>query len=98
VVTPSLFTRGGLENICGSLAQRLVGPSSVAFPTTDTATAIHNMVTQLMGLTTARSADAAAILQGHFTDAMTQSSDPVTSLQSTFILACLSPYVAGIGQ
>jgi hypothetical protein len=53
-----------------------------------------------MGLDSSRSAAALAILQDHYMNALTFDGGTSTTnaLKSTFVLACTSPYVAGIGQ
>jgi len=99
VSAPSLLVRGGMEAMCVDLAQRLVdrNPSSM-FQSTDPTTAIHNLVSRLMGLTSDRAAGPQAILQEHFTSAMEMGASARDALESTFALACLSPYVVGVGQ
>jgi hypothetical protein len=98
-VAPSLLLRGGMESLCTDLARRLVddSPASV-FPTGDPATAIEHLATRLMGLTHDRTAGPKALLQSHFNDARQMGASPQEAMQSTFTLACLSPYVAGVGQ
>jgi hypothetical protein len=96
---PSLFTRTGLENICSALATYLVdNPTTGQFSSSEATGAIQSFATNLMGLDSDRSGAAIAVLQGHFTTAMAQGATATTALQSTFVLACLSPSVIGIGQ
>jgi len=96
---PSLLMRGGMESLCAALAQHLVdnGPDS-KFQSTDSADAIEKLLTQLMGLTSDRAAQPRMILQEHFASATEMGASPREALQSTFVLACLSPYVVGVGQ
>jgi hypothetical protein len=51
-----------------------------------------------MGLGSDRSGPVIQILQSHFNNAMAQGATATQALQSTFVLACLSPTVIGIGQ
>jgi len=96
---PSLLMRGGMENLCADLAGYFVdNRMRPMFQSTDSTAAIENLVTQLMGLTSDRAAGPRAILQDHFAAAVQQGASASEALQSTFVLACLSPYVVGVGQ
>jgi hypothetical protein len=98
-VAPSLLMRGGMESICADMAQRLVDRATPNhFPSTNPALGIGNVVTRLMGLFGERAAGPQMILQSHFTAAVQAGASPVEAMQSTFVLGCLSPYVAGVGQ
>jgi hypothetical protein len=92
---PNLFMRAGLENMCTQIAAVVVDATGSRYSSKDPQTAISDMVTNVMGLTSDRSAAAQSILEGHFANA----SDAGVSdaLKSTFVLACESPYVAGLG-
>jgi len=95
---PSLLMRGGLENLCDDLAQYLVDSGAdTRFQSSDSTAAIDTLVTRLMGLTSDRAAGPRAILQDHFAAALQSGASATEALQSTFVLACLSPYVAGVG-
>lgn len=98
-IDPSPLIRGGMESLCADLAQRFVdsGPTS-AFRSADPTTAVHNLATLLMGLTSERVAEPQAILRSHFEWAQRAGASPSDALKSTFVLACISPYVAGMGQ
>jgi hypothetical protein len=96
---PSMFMRAGMENICSTLAIYLVDNHKTGqFSSTNALGSIQNFATNLMGLGSDRSGPAIAILQSHFTNAMAQGATATQALQSTFVLACLSPSVIGIGQ
>ena len=99
---PSLFLRTGMENLCAAVAQQVIDNGSTSLYSSATTTsqqaAIQAFVTNLMGLTSDRSAQPLAILQSHFTAAQQTGATNSASLQSTFVLACLSPYVIGVGQ
>jgi hypothetical protein len=111
-VAPSLLTRGGMESLCADLSHRLVDTDQRSFPfkflfadgkpspfsSSDSNAAIQSMVTKLMGLTSDRAAGPASILQEHFAAARESGASATDALKSTFVLACLSPYVAGMGQ
>ena len=96
---PNLFFRTGLENICASLAGQLVDAGSATrWSSMSPDAAISDFVHGLMGIEKARDATPLAILQGHFQAAKAAGSSASDALKSTFVLACLSPSVAGIGQ
>jgi hypothetical protein len=110
---PSVFYRAALENVCVSLASVVVDAPGSAYLSATPQTAIDNMLHQLMGLTSDRVGTATEgpgfILQSHFQKALGQAVDAggpdaggvataADALRSTFVLACESPYVAGIGQ
>jgi hypothetical protein len=111
-VAPSVLTRGGMESLCVELSHRLVDTERRSFPfrflfadgkpspfsSSDSDAAIHALVTNLMGLTSDRAAGPTSILQEHFAAARQSGSSATDALKSTFVLACLSPYVAGMGQ
>ena len=57
-----------------------------------------------MAITSDRAATPISILTSHYTTALTQKDStgkaitPTSALQSTFVVACLSPSVVGLGQ
>jgi hypothetical protein len=110
---PSLLTRGGMESLCTELSQRLVDteppiaaagkrdpslPKPCTLSSNDPTGAIQTLVASLMGLTSDRAAGPATILREHFAAAQKNGASATDAMRSTFVLACLSPYVAGIGQ
>ncbi|TMB29083.1 MAG: hypothetical protein E6J65_03195 [Deltaproteobacteria bacterium] len=96
---PNLFFRTGLENICASLAGQVVDAGSATrWSSLNPDAAISDFVHGLMGIETARDATPLGILQGHFQAAKGGGSSASDALKSTFVLACLSPSIAGIGQ
>jgi hypothetical protein len=109
-VGPALLTRGGMESLCADLANYFVDPQSpetwassgpekpLVLNSADSANAIHALAAQLMGLTGERAAGPESVLEEHFAAAMKAGFDPSASMKSTFVLACISPYVAGVGQ
>jgi hypothetical protein len=95
---PTVFTRTGLEKICATLADYLIdNPTTGQFESSNSAAAVQSFVTNLMGLGSEVGPSALAILQGHDANAQAQGASPTDALKSTFVLACTSPYVAGIG-
>ena len=96
---PSLFFRTGLENICAALAGQLIdaGPGT-RWTSASPAAATADFVHALMGVETARDATPLSILTAHFQSARTAGLTASDALKSTFVLACLSPSVVGIGQ
>jgi len=96
---PNLFFRTGLENICASLAGQLVDAGATTrWSSTNPDPAISDFVHGLMGIEKARDAAPLGILQDHLQAAKGAGSSASDALKSTFLLACLSPSVAGIGQ
>jgi hypothetical protein len=104
---PTLFYRGGLENICEQVATMVVDgkpqagqPNVKIWSSTDPTGAIADFVSQIMSLTASdpRAAQANAILTSHFQSAQGSGADATDALRSTFVAACLSPSFIGIGM
>jgi hypothetical protein len=100
--SPSLFAFSGLENMCDAISDVVIdatppGPYSSSTPA-EAQAAISDFASNLMGLTSDRSGPVLAVLQGHFADAQADGGVSASNaLKSTFILACESVYVGGIG-
>ncbi len=94
---PSLVFRTGTENICAALAQQFVDTGG-KYQSTAPDAAIGEMVHTLMGITGDRDASRIALLTGHFSSAKAAGETASDALKSTFVLACLSPSVVGVGQ
>jgi hypothetical protein len=56
------------------------------------------MVSGLMGLDSSRDAQPTTILASHYSTVLAAGSSPTVALKSTFTAACLSPWVAGVGE
>lgn len=98
---PTLFFRSGAENVCAALAAQVVdGAVNKSFPSTDVTTATANMVHVLMGIPagSGRDTQVIAILTEHYQKAVATGASAANAMQSTFVAACLSPSVMGIGQ
>ncbi|MEO8548599.1 MAG: hypothetical protein ABI678_01445 [Kofleriaceae bacterium] len=104
---PTLFYRGGLENICVAVAAQVIDakanpkqPGVKVWKSTDPDTAIGELVSLVMGLTAgdARSTPIRDALTQHFTDAKAAGATATDALRSTFVAACLSPSFIGIGM
>jgi hypothetical protein len=98
---PTLFYRAGLENLCLNVAQEVVDNPAfdAGYSSADAQAAIQNMASNLMALTPDRVAGPLQVLQEHF--AACKADGGATNseaLKSTLALACMSPYVAGVGQ
>jgi len=91
----SLFTRANTEAACTLAAQN--GALVFADQTTEEATLA--LVVSLMGLpvTDKRHEAALDILRDHVAEALTAEKTEEEALQSAFVLACMSPSVAGVG-
>jgi hypothetical protein len=98
---PSLFFRAGLENLCLNLAQEVVDNPAfdAGYSSSNPQAAIQSITTGLMGLTPDRSSGPLLILQQHFAACKADGgATDSEALKSTLALACMSPYVAGVGQ
>jgi hypothetical protein len=104
---PTLFYRGGMENICEQISSMVIDakpttsqPNVKIWSSTQPQQAISDFVSQIMSLTASdpRSAQANAILTSHFQAAQAAGADATDSLRSTFVAACLSPSFIGIGM
>jgi len=104
---PTLFYRGGMENICAAVSAEVVDatpdpnqPGAKAWSSSQSDAAIAEMVSLVMGLETndARSAPTVAALTAHFNAAKASGASPTDSLRSTFVAACLAPSFIGIGM
>jgi hypothetical protein len=112
--SPTLFYRAGLENICEDIALEVIDAAkpppgakqySSASPASVNA-AIADFVSTMMAIVPddPRSAVMTQQLTEHYASALTEKTDagvsyaPSDALQSTFVVACLSPNVAGIGM
>jgi hypothetical protein len=91
-----LFSRANKEVACVQAAQNGYVD---AFGDASSDEATDTMVTTLMGLPKSdpRHAEALTILRDHVTEAVTAGKTEVEALESAFVLACMSPSVAGIG-
>jgi hypothetical protein len=110
-VAPSLFYRTGLENICEDAAMLVIDPKTplppVYWQTTsqqNVDTAISDFVTKIMAIVPddPRYQTMLGALTDHYTSALAVdagvSITKTDALKSTFVTACLSPNVAGIGM
>src|SRR6202171_2750959 len=96
---PNLFFRTGMENICVGLAEHLIDASvGSRWSSTSPDAAIGDFVHVLMGLGAGRDAPRVSILTAHMASARAAGLSASDALKSTFVLACLSPSVVGIGQ
>ncbi len=96
---PNLFFRTGMENICVIFAARLIdaGPGT-RWSSASPDAAIADFVHTLMGVGAGRDATPLSILGEHFQSAKTAGLSASDALKSTFVIACLSPSVVGMGQ
>jgi hypothetical protein len=96
---PNLFFRTGMENICAALARHLIDNSTTGkWTSASPDAAIADFTHTLMGLGADRDATPLQILTDHFHSAQTAGLSASDALKSTFVLACLSPSVVGMGQ
>jgi hypothetical protein len=96
---PSLTYRAGLENLCAAVANQLIDNGTTThYTSAQSGTAIADFVHNLMGIPPSQDATPMSLLQAHFNNAEAAGATPTVALQSTFVVACLSPAVAGVGQ
>jgi hypothetical protein len=106
---PSLFFRAGVENICNDVAAMVVDPTKTitgakvysSASQTSIDAAIADFVSNLMSVVPSdpRSQPLRDALAQHYQAAKSQLAlTPTQALQSTFIVACLTPSVVGIGM
>jgi hypothetical protein len=104
---PTLFYRGGLENICVQVAAQVIDakanpkqPGVKMWSSAQPDAAIADFVATVMGLTASddRTAPVTAALTTHFSAAKTAGATSTDALRSTFVAACLSPSFIGIGM
>jgi len=106
--SPTLFYRAGLENICEDVALAVVDatapPAGVKVYSsksqTDIDAAIADFVANVMAIVPddPRSVPMTQQLTSHYTQAIANDATATDALKSTFVVACLSPNVAGIGM
>jgi len=94
----SLFHFAAAEKLCGKIAGKLVG-TGLRFDPANAPAAIDDLVSALMGLSSAHSRAAAMhdALSKHFADARSAGASTLGALKDTFTVACMSPDVMGLG-
>ena len=94
---PNLFIRAAGDAMCERFGDMVIG-DDLRFSPSDPEGAIQLFVVDLMGLPPSdpRHGGALDILTRHYTEAETETSE-INALRSTFIVACTSPTVLGIG-
>jgi hypothetical protein len=104
---PTLFYRGGLENICAAIAQQVVDakpnpkqPGAKNWLSSAPDAAVADFVSIMMGLTASddRTQPVTDELNAHFAAAKAQGATATDALRSTFVAACLAPTFIGIGM
>jgi hypothetical protein len=95
---PTLFFRAGLENVCALLSARVIDVAGSGYTSTDAATTVSNLVHNFMGVGAGDDADLIKILTDHFNAATATGVAAADAMKSTFMAACMSPSVVGIGQ
>jgi hypothetical protein len=96
---PNLFFRTGMENLCAVLAGHLIDAGAgTRWSSASPDAAIGDFVHTLMGLGAGRDTPRLSILNEHMAAARAAGLSASDALKSTFVLACLSPSVVGMGQ
>jgi len=94
-----LFHYAAVEKLCSKLATKLVGAgAAVPFQSNQPEAALDAFVEKLMGLDAGNPRHDAvrASLEEHFQSAKA-STNPLTALRSSFVVACISPEVQAVG-
>jgi hypothetical protein len=96
IAETSMFSRANLEAACVQAAQNGYAPAFGDAPPEEATLA---MVTEVMGLPASdpRHAEALVILRDHVAEAAAAGKTEPQALQSAFVLACMSPSMAGVG-
>jgi hypothetical protein len=105
---PNLFFRAAVELVCENLASKVVDATGGPYKSTSATTvaaAVEDMVTKLLAYPPADAtnaadpnhAQAASILQTHYTSAVSGGATATNALRSTFVAACESPTAVSIG-
>jgi hypothetical protein len=101
---PTFFYRAAAETICESVAAQTIDAAAPPLGVKQWSSAaphaaIADFVHLVMGLAAEdpRYAAATAVLERHFAAATKAGAQPANALQSTFVVACLSPSFVGIG-
>jgi hypothetical protein len=97
---PTLFFRAASEMLCENVAVQVVdATTATVYASTDSATAMTKMVTDIMGYPPSDNHYAAAlqILQEHYSAVMSAKGTATNALRSTFTLACESPTSLSFG-
>jgi hypothetical protein len=88
-----------MENMCAAFAGRLIDAGAATrWSSAAPDAAIGDFVHTLMGIGSGRDATPLSILSGHMASARAAGLSASDALKSTFVLACLSPSVVGMGQ
>jgi hypothetical protein len=103
---PTLFYRAGVENMCEAISMLVVDGGANApagskqYASTAPNDAIADFVSNLMALESSdsRASQAQTLLQQHFAAAEKAGASATDALRSTFVVACLSPSVTGMGM
>jgi hypothetical protein len=98
---PTLFFRAGIENLCRLVAAQVVDAPGVSkYSSAKPDVAIADFVANVADLAPSdpHAADVAAVLHDHYTAGIAQKMSPTAALQSTFVLACMSPSAIGMGM
>jgi hypothetical protein len=104
---PTLFYRGGLENICAQVSAMVIDaapnpkqPGAARWSSSQPDAAIADFVAIVMGLVPPddRVAPVTAALHAHFSASTDAGATATDALRSTFVVACLSPSFIGIGM
>jgi len=99
VSAPGLFHRSTVENLCQYIATQVIDAPGAKYQSTNKDVALADFVGNLMSLPAAdtRAAPIRTVLDAHYAAAIAAGAKPTDALQSTFVLACTSPLVTGIG-
>ena len=99
VSNPDLFYRNIAENVCSLVADQVVDSGgSAKFTSSARDTAVASIVHDFLGLDTSRDTPVISALKDHYSSVTASGASATTALKSTFVLACISPYMTSVGQ
>ena len=98
LTTPDPFYANNLENVCALLASTLIDVKDSPWATSDALdAALQRIASDLLGLRAQEALAVVALLQAHYDASLAASKSATRALRSTFVAACRSPFVAGVG-
>jgi len=98
---PTLFFRAGIENLCRLVAAQVVDAGTNSkYSSSKPDDAIADFVHTIADLASSdpHAADVQAVLHDHYANAVKSGAMPKDALQSTFVLACMTPSAIGLGM
>jgi hypothetical protein len=96
-VEPGFILYKGMKNLCLLFSKLVVGTDNGIYASTSPNDSIKKMVKQFMGVHGEEGLMMEGFLKEYYDAAIQKGHPAMESLQSTFSLACQSPYITGVG-